>query len=125
MHFHARFSILGEVVEMLVPSGDPTRLYIDISTPHDPANPNPDGFVYRTAFVVDDAVLIEEMLERVAIGDVIEASGKFWQAGYVPHQGSYVDTTFQMAGYRNLGRRPGRICSVDPFAGLMDSAAIH
>lgn len=122
--YHANFSILGEVAEMLIPDSAVSRLLIDIS-----ARPGEDqdaqGFFYRTSFSVNDPDLIAEIQEQVSLGDIIEATGSFWQTGYVPHRTAYIDTTFCLSGYRLVQKRAAPVFRHGPNLSWFPFQTIH
>ena len=122
--YHANFCILGEVTDMLIPESNTSQLLIDIS-----ARPGGDqgapGFVHRTSFSVTDHDLITEIQGRISLGDVIEATGSFWQTGYVPHRTTYIDTTFCLSGYRLIQKRVAPVSRYGPCHDRLTSQAIH
>jgi len=130
--YHATFCIRGEVVALLTcqdpardtGQGTAKRLLIDIS-----AQPTKDldiqGFVHRTSFSVTDTSLIQEIQDRVSVGDVIEATGSFWQSGYVPHRTTVIDTTFSLSAYQLIQKRVSAAFRYSPYLGLCQSVAIH
>jgi hypothetical protein len=122
--YHANFSIVGQVTEMLVPESDIARLLIDISAKPDGDQDTPH-YVYRTSFTVLESNLIEEMQSRVSLGDVIEATGSFWQTGYVPHRTTYIDTTFRLSRYRLIQKRAVSVIRYGPYHSNSLSQAIH
>lgn len=123
-NYHATFCIVGEVTEMLMPECDTSRLLVDIS-----ARPGGDqgvqGFVHRTSFSVTNPDLIEEIQDRICLGDVIEATGSFWQTGYVPHRTTYIDTTFCLSGYQLIQKRVAPVLRYGPFNCRLTSQTIH
>lgn len=123
-NYHAKFCILGEVVEMLLTEEPAPRLLIDIS-----AQPGEDqdvqGFVSRTSFSVTDPELIDQLQDKVSLGDVIEATGSFWQSGYVPHRTTYIDTTFCLSGYQVIKKRVSAAFRYGPYHSLFPSLALH
>lgn len=124
-NYHANFSILGEITDMLIPESDASRLLIDISARPGGGDQVAPGFVYRTSFMVTDPDLIEEIRDRVSLGDVIEATGSFWQTGYVPHRTTYIDTTFCLSGYRLIQKRVAPAHRYGPPHSQLTSRAIH
>ena len=123
-NYHASFCILGEVIEMLCPKGPAQQLLVDISAPPGPDQDVPD-FVYRTSFSVTDPKLICELQDQVSRGDLIEATGSFWQVGYVPHHSGYIDSTFCLSGYRLIQKRTASTLLYSPYRKLSLSRAIH
>lgn len=121
---YAKFCILGEVTEMLLPEKEVSRLLIDISAGPDEIH-EAKGFVYRTSFSVTDPELIEAILGQVSPGDVIEATGAFWQTGYVPHRTTYIDTTFRLSGYRLIRKRATPVLGYGPCLSRSASQTIH
>lgn len=121
---HASFCILGEVIEILRPKEPAQHLLIDISAPPGPDQEVPD-FAYRTSFSATDPKLISNLLDQVSQGDLIEATGSFWQAGYVPHRTAYIDTTFCLSGYRLIQKRASSTLHYNPYRKLFLSQAIH
>lgn len=122
--YHAKFCILGDVAEMLIPESENTRLLIDISARPEVGQPVPD-FAYRTSFCVIDPGLIEDIQERVSLGDVIEATGSFWQTGYVPHRTTYIDTTFCLTGYRLIEKRTTPVVRYGPWCNRFPASVLH
>ncbi len=122
--YHAKFCILGEVADMLTPESDIPRLLIDITAmPAD--DHSASGFVHRTSFSVIDPGLIADMQGRVSPGDVIEATGSFWQTGYVPYRTSYIDTTFCLSGYRLIQKRAAPLVRYGPHCAGFASSVLH
>jgi hypothetical protein len=123
-NYHATFCIRGEVVAMLTCQEPAPRLLIDISA--QPADEQAvRGFVHRTSFCVTDATLIKALQDKVSVGDVIEATGSFWQSGYVPHRNSVIDTTFSLSAYQLIQKRVATPFNYSPYLGLCLSAALH
>lgn len=123
-NYHATFCIRGEVVAMLTCREPNRRLLIDISA--QPVDQDDiQAFIHRTSFAVTDAALIHDIRDRLSVGDVIEATGSFWQTGYVPHRGSVIDTTFALSAYQLIQKRAAEAFRYNPFLGLSQSVALH
>lgn len=122
--YHARFSILGEVTEMLFTDTPSPRLMIDISARPAPDSETP-GFSYRTSFTALEKSLIDSLQDEVVPGDVIEATGSFWQTGYLPHPKGRIDTTFCLTGFRMVEKRDEGAERYNPFEGLTPEPVIH
>ena len=123
-NYHATFCIRGEIVAMLACQQPASRLLIDISAR--PADEQAvQGFIHRTSFSVTDATLLEELQDKVSVGDVIEATGSFWQSGYVPQHNSLVDTTFCLSAYKLIQKRASAAFQYNPYLGLCQSIAMH
>lgn len=123
-NYHATFCIQGEVVAMLTCQNPAKRLMIDISA--QPAKEQDiQGFVHRTSFVVTDTALIQDIQDRVSVGDVIKATGAFWQSGYVPHRTTVIDTTFSLSAYQTIQKRVSPAFRYGPYLGFYQSAALH
>lgn len=102
-NYFMQFQVLGEVAGFLQLKGPERRLLVDISTEvRNPYNPHTRPYESRTCFTITQANLIEAFLEKLAVGDTIEATGTFAQTNYVPHKTSYIDTTFQMLDFRKI-----------------------
>ena len=123
-NYHATFCIQGEVVAMLACQDPANRLLIDISAqPVD--NQDVQGFVHRTSFCVSDSGLIQDIQNQVSVGDVIEATGSFWQSGYIPHRTTLIDTTFSLSAYQLIQKRVSTTFRYNPYLGLCQSVALH
>ena len=100
--FSAEFRIVGEVVNYkYLPAPAPT-LFVDLvigpaPTPNTPFDARP-----RVATVIQNDDLAGLFLKQCAIGDVIEASGSFFQSDYTPSAQGYVDTTFSVSSFQFL-----------------------
>lgn len=123
-NYHASFCILGEVVEMLAFREPTPRLLVDISA-QPVTDQEPSDFIHRTTFSAFDQKLINELRDRVSSGDVIEATGSFWQLGYVQNKSGVIDTTFRMTGFRLIERKPASAVRHSPYRGLVQSMNLH
>ncbi len=122
--YHAKFCILGEVIEMFRFQEPAQRLLIDISAHPGPDQDTPE-FVYRTSFSVIDPTLIHDLQDRVSPGDTIEATGTFWQTGYVQHQTGYIDTTFRLTGFQLIRKQAAPAVRNNPYQGLSAYLNMH
>ena len=123
-NYHATFCIQGEVVAMLTCQQPTKRLLIDISAqPGDLQDVQ--GFVHRTSFSVTDTALIQDIQGRLSVGDVVEATGSFWQTGYVPHRTSVIDTTFSLSIYQLIQKRVPAAFQYSPYRDLCQPVALH
>jgi len=123
-NYHATFCIRGEVVAMLNCKDPARRLLLDISAQPSEKH-DVQGFIHRTSFSVTDTALIREIQNRVAVGDVIQATGSFWQTGYVPHRTTLIDTTFALSGYQLIQKGVSAAFRYNPYKGLCQSSAVH
>jgi hypothetical protein len=125
-NFHASFSILGEVTEMLIVQKPVYRLLVDISAhPDTDADRDISDFLHRTTFSVLNPLVIADLQDQVSTGDVIEAEGTFWQSGYVPHKEGYVDTTFYLSAFRVIEKQLNSSVRHNPYKGLFPHLSIH
>ncbi len=123
-NYHASFCILGEVVEMLYMRQPTPRLLVDISA-QPGTDLEPEGFFHRTTFSAFDAKLIGDLQGRVSSGDVIEATGSFWQLGYVPDKSGVIDTTFHLSGFRLVEKKSTSAARHNPYRGLVQGMNLH
>jgi len=123
-NYHASFCILGEVVEMLYLRESIPRLLIDISARPE-TEVEPTDFVHRTTFSVFDPKLINDLRVQISSGDVIEATGSFWQLGYVLNKSGVIDTTFRLTAFRLIERQSSSVARYNPYRGLAQNMNLH
>ena len=107
MTFHVR----GEIAGTLLLQEPERRLLIDLS-PNPSTGAAAPGYAYpeRVAFTLRNDDMIARFRDELSPGDVIEATGTFSQAGYIPHKTSHIDTTFLMLEFSRCGRALPELC---------------
>ena len=87
--------MVGEIADMLNLKHPEKKLLVDVSSDlpgHEIETVK--KYPTRTTLTFIDDEMIEHVLSKASVGDVVKAKGTFTQTNYIPYRTTSIDTTF-------------------------------